>query len=496
VNAHAQPLRSRHSARLVRALERAVPQPLLALPAFMLALGLLALAPERIKGDTWFGLVAGRDIVQHGLPHSDRLMALTGGNPWQDQQWLAHVASYGIFQLGGLPLVTLVDVACLVGALCIAILASRSFGGTPTWITAVAAPLILIQVPSDARAQSYAMPLFAALVWLLARDARRPDRRILLLIPILALWANIHGSILIACLLVLLRCAVGIAGALRNRKPRAVGRHLAVSCIALLAPFASPYGFELMKYYRSTLTNSAFRAFATEWAGTTFRSWFGPAFFLLAAIVIIAIVRPEFRLGAFDVVCLLFLALLGLDTLRNVVWLPYAAVILLPPGLARWSPEAARSWFRPFLAVVVIACGVGVALQVSHLSSSALEEPWPHAGGAAVARAAAKNPSLKIVTNETEADWLAWEYPQLRGRIAFDVRFELLGEKGLTDVVNFKDVSGLGWDRRFAGYRLALFDRVANPHLIHALLAERGARVLSKRDGVYAILRPVLKPAG
>ena len=71
----------------------------------------------------------------------------------------------------------------------------------------------------------------------------------------------------------------------------------------------------------------------------------------------------------------------------------------------------------------------------------------------------------------------------------------LLGKRELTDVVNFKDVSGLGWDRGFTGYRLALFDRAANPHLVRALLAERGRRVLARHDGVYAILRPALAPA-
>ena len=174
MNAHAQPLRRKHSARIARALERAIPQPLLALPPLMLALGLLALAPLRINGDTWFGLVAGRDIVEHGLPHSDRLMALTAGHPWQDQQWLSHVTSYGLYQLGGLPLLSLVDIGCVIAALCIAIQASRRFGGTPLWITAAAGPLLMIQVPSEARAQSFVLPLFAALIWLLARDAREP----------------------------------------------------------------------------------------------------------------------------------------------------------------------------------------------------------------------------------------------------------------------------------------------------------------------------------
>ncbi|MDX6572887.1 MAG: hypothetical protein QOC86_2043, partial [Gaiellales bacterium] len=159
MNAHAQPIRGRHSlGRIVRALDRVIPIPLLAIPPIWLALGLLSLAPLRIRADTWFDLAAGRDIVEHGLPHSDRLMALTAGRPWQDQQWLAHLTSYGLFDLGGLPLVSLVDAGCLVLALSIAIVAAHRAGGSPLWIAAVASALILIQVPSETRAQSFAMP--------------------------------------------------------------------------------------------------------------------------------------------------------------------------------------------------------------------------------------------------------------------------------------------------------------------------------------------------
>src|SRR5207245_10457600 len=46
----------------------------------------------------------------------------------------------------------------------------------------------------NARAQSLAFVLFVAVVWLLIADARAPSRRILFVFPLLALWANIHGT--------------------------------------------------------------------------------------------------------------------------------------------------------------------------------------------------------------------------------------------------------------------------------------------------------------
>ncbi len=240
--------------------------------------------------------------------------------------------------------------------------------------------MLLIQVLSTARAQSFAMPLFALLLWLLARDARQPDRRILLVIPLLALWANLHGSVLLGCALLLLRCVVAIGIALRNRRLTGLRRPLALSCIALVAPFASPYGPALFQYYKGTATNGAFHEYVTEWAGTTLRAW--PAFFVFAAVALVAVLRPEIKLRLFDSLCLVALVLAGLDTVRNIVWLPLAVVVLLPSGLAAWSPESTvRSRLRPILTVLTLAGAIGVGVLAAGLSTSKLGASVAHRRG-------------------------------------------------------------------------------------------------------------------
>ena len=77
-------------------------------------------------------------------------------------------------------------------------------------------------------------------------------------------------------------------------------------------------------------------------------------------------------------------------------------------------------------------------------------------------------------------DWLLWRFPELQGRIAFDIRFELLGARGLDDVAHFQGASGPTWKQPFAGYRLALWDADENPEVVQALRAERGSRVLAR----------------
>jgi hypothetical protein len=479
---------SRTSGGAISVLTRAIPNPILALPLLLLALGLLAEASARITGDTWFDLVAGRDIWQHGLPRDDRLMAFTAGRQWQDQQWLAHLVSYGLEATGGLRLVSLVDACLLVSALAIAMLASRRLGGTPTWTAAMAAPVLLVLLPTPARSQAFAMPLFAGLLWLLARDVRQPDRRIWLVLPLLALWANVHGSVLLACALVLLRSGIAVGVAVRARSARDLRRPLTLALAALLAPFASPYGFGLLHYYRATVTSSGFHELIAEWSGTTFRG--APTFFLVAAVVVVCVVRPELKLRLFDSLCLVVLLVAGLDTVRNIVWLPLAAVVLLPPALAAWSPEpVSRSRLRPVLALVALAGALGVGVLAAGISSSSLQASWPQAGGNAIATAADRDPGLKVLSDAGYADWLLWQHPELRGRIAFDVRFELLGTQGLKDVVHLEHAAGPAWARPFAGYRLALWNQASDPELVASLRAVHGTHVLERSGDVYALAR-------
>ena len=396
-------------------------------------------------------------------------MALTAGRPWQDQQWLAHLCGYGLDVVGGLRLVSLVDACLLVGALLIAMVAARRLGGSPTWTTAIAAPVLLILLPTPVRSQAFAMPLFAALIWLLARDARRADRRIWLVLPLLALWANVHGSVLLGSAL----RAAPLRDRHRHRCPqrdrRGIGRPLALALAALLAPFASPYGLSLLEYYRATATSGGFHDLIAEWTGTTFRG--SPAFFVVAAVAIVCVVRPELRLGLFDALALVMLALAGLDTTRNVVWLPIAAVVLLPAALARWSPEpVSRSRLRP-----VPRC------------ARARRRAWrrrargrPHLRIARVGLARERGQRDRRRRRSRPADE-GRERRGLRGlaplaapRAARTHRLRrplrVLGDRGLKDMAHLEQAAG-GLEPSLRGLRLALWKRSANPELVASLLA-------------------------
>src|SRR5262249_36772247 len=69
------------------------------------------------------------------------------------------------------------------------------------------------------RAQSFAYPCLALTLWLILADGRapRPRARTWLLIPVLVLWANTHGSVLLGAALVALYAGYRAARARARR---------------------------------------------------------------------------------------------------------------------------------------------------------------------------------------------------------------------------------------------------------------------------------------
>src|SRR4029453_17072772 len=73
----------------------------------------LAQVPSAV--DLAYHLKVGELIVaERAVPRTDVLAWTTAGRPWLDQNWGAQVALYGIWRLGGLPLLTVASALCAV----------------------------------------------------------------------------------------------------------------------------------------------------------------------------------------------------------------------------------------------------------------------------------------------------------------------------------------------------------------------------------------------
>ena len=456
----------------------------LVLVAFYAAV-LAGLAQFELVGDSWLTLVSGREVVQHGLPQRDQLMAMSHGVRWVDQQWLAQAAFYELARLGGIQAAVLLHLLLLVGAFAIAVGAARKRGASPTTVLWVGlACVFLAPWAWQLRAQSFAYPLFACTLWLLSADSRAPSRRVLLVLPLLALWANLHGSVVLGAGLVALR-------GLTILRERGADWKLRSGCLlaAPLLALASPYGTALIGYYRHMLGSPLLSRFVQEWGPTTpAKAWL---FYPLAILAVWLLGRNGGALTLFERAALLATTLTGFVALRHVVWFELAALMFLPVLLdtVRSRAAAAQLLARPVGALAALSL-LAIPLGLAAAPASWYDRELPSEATAQLERAT-RAPGTTVFASETLSDWLLWQEPSLRGRIAYDVRFELLSVGQLDRLSAYHRRSGANWALPTLAFSLLVLDRRVDSKLIRALRARPGVRtILSDRRVVLLGQRP------
>ena len=443
--------------------------------------------------DGWLAFLGGDQIARHGLPRHDNLTVWAHGTQWIDQPWLAQLAFHGLFAAGGAKLALLVNAGLIVGTLALAMAFGRRSGASALRTAAVAAASVsVVAAYWQLRTQSFVYPLFVLALWLLVEDSRSPSRRVFLVLPLLALWANLHGSVVLAGVLVALRGATFGLGELRAGRPPSAW---VTRCAALvLAPglciFASPYGFALADYYRRTLFNPALERYIAEWRPPSFSLSTAPIF--VVALAALWLLGRSRRLTGYERLVIIGAAALAVVSIRNCVWLGLAAAVVLPRALEEaWPsrPGVERIRLNRLAALAAVAAALVAISLAAARPLSWLHRDWPEAASAAVSREAAARPSVRVFATLRYADWLLFEEPALKGRVALDARVELLSRSQLRRYVELVNRIGDDWKAAASGYRVIVLDPVADRQVEQSFLAEPGVRRLYRDARISVLIR-------
>ena len=395
--------------------------------AAVLWCGLLVFLPSEMSPDGWYAFLGGDVIVHHGLPSHDTLTVWGHGRRWVDQQWLAQLGYYGLYALGGLRLALLAKAAIVAGSFAAAVRLAGLRGGARRDVlyVGIVGAVALGLSSSALRPQTLALPLFVALSWLLLEDARVPSTRVFWTIPVLVLWANLHGTVTLGVLLVWIAVA---ADAWSRRSLRA--RSIVLAVLAAAALFASPYAPHLPGYYRTVLFNGEFAKYLPDWMPTALAPA-TVAFYVLAFAAVFAISRAPRAFTPFEKAAIVVLLVLAVEATRGVTWFTLFALVALPSALREWPlPQLPASRGRAVVAASGLVIVVALVVAASQ-SSSWFSRDYPTAAAHTVGSAA--GPNGNVFTNGAFSDWLLLKAPSLRGRIAYDARFEVLPDGRLAD---------------------------------------------------------------
>ena len=463
-----------------------------ALPIVIVALwvGLLGFSlPLLVVEDSWLSFVDGRVIAQHWLPHTDMLTFWSSGRPWIDQQWGAHLVLYEAMAHGGLIAALLLAVAFIAVAMAVLAVVARKLGASAR-STAIGVALPLLGAPwlAQLRTQTLALAFFAALYGLLALDSRRPSRRVLWVLPLLIVWANLHGSVALGAGLVFL---YGL-GLVRRGDTRRRGALLVLG--SPLTLLASPYGFRLVDYYHLMLFHPPLAQYVVEWKPPAVE---GPTYaFFLSAFGAAALWGGHRRvLTTFEKWAVPVLLLSALTAVRNGVWFELALAVTLPrlldaawPSKIKLTPGVRR--VNVVLGSAALVSVVGLFAYQASRGPAWLDKSHPSAAAAA-AVAAAAGPDGIVLSDDIHADWLLWQEPSLAGRVAYDVRFELFDAHELKQLDRLERASHPAWARCGAIASVVTFpDRhISQLVRVENVFAPGSRTVVNTRDFV-AVAQP------
>jgi hypothetical protein len=324
--------------------------------------------------DFWWQAKTGELIVHSGaIPTRDPFSWTANGQPWTVHEWLTEVFFYLLFT--SLPNWVLLLYKCGLATLACALVLVRGWMRSGSLVLGIAAALaagFVVRNYADLRPQMISFVLLAGL--LLALDLYREGRLVRLpwVLPALfALWANLHGGVVVGLLLLFLWTAGEAAGQwlLRERSqglgPLALG--LAASGLAVAL---NPNGFLVYAYPFHVLGHPQVMDYITEWWAPNFHSPDMRAFelLLIGTLGVLAVARTS-RYG--EVVMLVAMAHAGLIAQRNTAPFGLAAAPALACGIAvLWGKAAPlqplREWTRrPLfrgLGCGFLACGLGILL--------------------------------------------------------------------------------------------------------------------------------------
>ncbi len=151
--------------------------------------------PE-VDPDLWGHLFFGREILQTGsLPEKNLYSYTAPEHPWINHEWLAEVVFYGVFYLLSSSGLILLKLALAAGLVWILDLILRERISSPyarvlvlVWAMAILSPGF------NVRPQIFTYFLLAVLLFLCHRAQEKASRMLYGAVPLMILWANLHGG--------------------------------------------------------------------------------------------------------------------------------------------------------------------------------------------------------------------------------------------------------------------------------------------------------------
>ena len=439
--------------------------------------------------DTYWQIAVGQWILDHhALPRVDIYSFTKAGEPWTSSSWLAQVLYATSYNLAGWTGPVILAASCIAATFA---LLTHILGRRIPAIHAVAvaiAVLVLSKGHFLARPHALALPVMLAWAYGLMSASERGRAPSPWLLPLIALWANLHGGFVFGLVLVGAFALDALWNADRAHRKSLALRWTAFGVGALVACCATPYGWGSILASRRILDLGELLHLIYEWMPADF-SKFG-AFEMVILTLIGGALYSGVKLTPPRIALVLGLLHMALSHIRNLeIFALLLPIVVLAPVASHFALRpvwAARIGApMPVMAAVMVLLGGWTWLLSANATFAMPENQTP---AAAVDALKAHHPK-RVLNDLPFGGYLIWRQMP----VFIDGRAELYGEAfemayyramQLKDVNQFLDIlkqwdidavlltphtpaAGLldhigGWRRAYADENAVLHVRTAN----------------------------------
>lgn len=221
--------------------------------------------------DLWGHLAFGRWMLAHRQILTRDIYSYTAaGRIVRDHEWLTEVIFAAFYNAMGTFGLKLLKLACAAATI-VAVAMAEEDSGAPelAQLAMLLAVAVLCSPYFQFRPQIFTFALFAAFMLMLSCDCFRRSGPVWLAIPLMMLWANLHGGFIMGIATIAIYAAV--AGAQEIVAGRGWRRAIELGAIAigaLLATLVNPYGAGMWRAVAHALGDPYTRQVVDDWRPT------------------------------------------------------------------------------------------------------------------------------------------------------------------------------------------------------------------------------------
>ena len=417
----------------------------------------------------WHIRAGQRILAMHSLPVIDTFSFSKPGAPWIAWEWVADIASGFAHQVAGLAGVALLYVLAIGAAVWMWFRLNWAAGGNFLLACLFAAPLLsTLSLHWLARPHVFGWLFTLGTVWFCEAMGRRLSACAAVAL-LCALWANIHGSFVLApAIFIIYAAGAALRPLIWGGEPKASWRgYLLFAVAALGGSLINPHGWNLHRHIFAYLSDSALLDRIGEFQSFNFHSA-GSAWIIFA--LMIGLAGGFAALSARRPERFLLAIVIGAGALHTARMLPVAALILLPlangsisdvlthgkfaPHFRRWL-DGVLNYGSSLRALDQTLSGIALTPLIALLLFGVIRATHPAFPSdqfpvAASASVAALPADARLFSSDKFGGYLIYRFDGQR-KVFFDGRSDFYGAPFLISYSNLVQARP-GWQTEFARY--------------------------------------------